>query len=452
MLGGFLSGFQRRSAEHRQSAERAAEQERERTSRILTALAGSDDQEVSTLATTALLSGAAEGKSAKGLRGFFGEVERHPLFQTLTNLVNTPTTLRKALPQRDPPGATLGQPLTAHGDLPSRPIGPVTPGAATPAMGAPPPAPIAGLPGERIGELSHPAPRRLFLSAGERAHQEASGTIRGRFSGLVEGAEDVGARFTEDDLTSMARGMSGAPQRIIPRKSGTLKLSDGTTVGGSFDQEEGTFYDDNGVRRTDVVQFIPGNPNAGSGGSTTRYFTDASGVVRAYQGTQELGSLGKVGKPQQPPPVFSGLIQGDEGYTGVTRSGGTQPIPGVQPRSDPQQVANQLKQQGDQILRDAQSQTMRLGTLGYDPEELAANLEKAARAYGYPSYAAWQQAYAAAVQGVQQGRGRGRGAGAGAGVGQPPPTPGGAGGATPAPVNPRDPLGLLTGAGGRGGG
>lgn len=449
-LTGFLDGFNQRTAEHRAEAERTAAGERDRSGKILSTLAGSDDPEVRNLAVTAMLSGAAEGKAGKGLSGFFGQVRQHPLFQALTQLVATPTAVDHDVvrPAMTPglPGTTLPRPR-APGDLTT---GPETP-AAAPAVGAPPPSPL----GVRTPHSSYRTyePRKLFLSDEEKAAGVARGTMSGRLSGAYGAYETLtGTKPDKEFVESTTRGALGAPRRVQTDKTGTLELQDGTTVAGYFDQETDRYYDANGQQRGDVKGFIPGNPNAGQGQG--HYVTGADGVVRLIQGTTatEVNGGQPIGKPQQPPSLFNGLVQTPGGLYGVTRSGASQPIGGVPVGTDPQVYASQLQQLIQQVRQNANGRVAKFGNFT-DPEAMRLALEEEAKTAGYPSWAALNQAHAEAVARVGGTVPPGAG---GPAVGAPPPgslPPKSAGrGQTPA-AKANDPDGLRKFiGGGRGGG
>lgn len=464
-LTGFLQGFTSASDRLRQEEGRNADAQRERNNRILQTLIGSDDQDISKMAMTALLTGAGEGKQAKGLNGFFGEIRQHPLFNTLTQLIGSTKNVSEDL---GPAGAGMpgqqidirpGAPGAGRPGIPGGPVNtpPTTGGIAT---GAPPPAAEHQL-GTPITSLSHPAPREIFMDPAKREMLNAAAGVEGRVTGGAHAFQTLtGTKPSHEFIESTARGAMGAPQKVQADIPVTLTYHDGTTGAGFFDQTNNVYKDASGNIRTDVKSFTRQtgavNPNANAFTVKTPDPNSPTGysAVRKRPDGTEIDRTPVA--PPPPPGAFSTVVAAPSGVYGVPRTGTTGAVVPLQiPKGvDPATYASHLEQQLRQIQQTAKAMVPAVGSLN-DPEETSRQLDIAAKSQGFTSWAQAQATYAAAVKAVGEGV---------PAAGAPPPAakyPGtapkakGKGTVSSTPQGPPgDPFNVLTkpNAGGRGGG
>lgn len=452
---GFLTGFGNRLHEIRHDEARENEIRASRDQRVLEMLANSDDPEIRTLATTAMLIGPSKKQN------IFGAAEGHPMLGAIAKLIGTPVRETKTRP-----GPGLVGPGPGTGVLPQHspvePSGPqmhsevltspgesgVAPGVDSSLAGAPgapqmhtltgvsqdalPTHSLASLlPQSHQETTSHP--REVFMDPSKRAGLNTEAQIGGRIKGLIGGAQQAGVNLSDDDQTAIVRGIAGAPARIIPPKALTLELSDGTTVGG-FANGDGTFSGPSGELLDNVVRIVPTtSTNVGAFSARVQDRTSRTGwsLVRKDAAGNITSVTKDVAAPTDP-TMFQTVIPTSEGTYGITRGGQVRTIPLPPPGASPEAYSTRLLALSGAMDSEFESHKTKLGSLTlfdqereYNPQNIQQLRDQIAQKYGFANYAAFQTELAQATRAVG---------------GRVPPGTGGRGGTqTPAPAAPVSP-------------
>lgn len=246
-----------------------------------------------------------------------------------------------------------------------------------------------------------------FLSMQERTSQQTSGQVTGRVSGANQAYSDItGENLPDEDIRRAALGAVGAPPpRQLGMKAGNLTFKDGTTAGG-FASPDGSYYDDDGNWRDDVVSF---NTTAGRTGSTTagaKWVQQRDGSwVHVDAAGKPLTAANVPGAPPQGPPaaLFPNTAAGGIGAVDPRSLKVTPVIPGTESMGrpeDPQNAFSSLKQISDSVQARAKATTPNFGGLGADPAEMQGALDREAQVAGYSTWAELQAALTKAQQAI----------------------------------------------------
>lgn len=272
-LGGFVEGLWGSVAATRAENYARERDQDEREAKALALLADADDDEIKAAAIAGILERANPKSKAKGLRGFFGEMEANPAIGRIQALLNTPvqkTTTTPGLPSRGIP-ASVG--MTA---IPKPPpsMGGAAMSSGSLVTGTPPPAP-AGPPAppqsaftERrgtpeVGRVdTEMVQREPFLSREERLRRDTIAREQAEVEGEVAGYVAAGMSRPEAlDLVKSNRMRRGAGYGGV--REGNVHQN----AAGEWVQD---LYDPAG----NVVAQIPAlDPKQARRGGTVRYGT-----------------------------------------------------------------------------------------------------------------------------------------------------------------------------------
>lgn len=426
-----LTGFSDRSRDIRADESRRADRQWELERRTLEYLATSDDPDIRAAAITGILD-TSSPQSKRGLGGWFGQVQAHPAFGTIRQLLDTPVTDTKQVPTPESgkpiygPEAGLGQGFV-QGEragvpdaewepggmmdqvMKNSPIGKVTQviqGAGNAIAAARGRAPIDFAP------VTTTHRREAFGSPSDMEAKRTEALYRGRMQGLIGTANQYGVQFSPDDIQDMMRGMAGAPRRYSRMKPKFVQFRDGSTGMVSYNEETGEATDENGNDvRGEIVKELP-RSGSGAGKPITKMepVLDASGnPTGAYRnvvyepqpdGSYKKVELGPGVGPSQ--AVVPGMMPGSTNpeYVQVPRQPGAKPTgTGVAPRP-------QTSTTNDPKI--AQAKT-RLASITHDLDAIdkeskiggmisKARADKAAQRRGYTSYDAARKQLEAARQ------------------------------------------------------
>lgn len=399
MFGGyFLEEFSNRLSERSKYARDKADKDDATEREILLTLARDGTPEVQALAGSALLelaTGGGQRKRKGGLRGFLGEIERSSylapmqafLSQASRGAPQAPAAPQSAAMPTSTPvqGGALNQAALMQGPPAPPPLagaqGPVEPRMIDGVMAMEPatrptqdlrPGDVGmpQMPTMTPGQASWPQPapvappksRALFPTAEEITEANARAQIGGRLKVLQEMGPQFG--MTQQDMAGAARAAFGAPPSRPAASIPMILTVNGAEVLGLYDPTTQTYEVDGVVVQPTDARRVP---SSAPRPPRMQLVTDANGVQRWVVAPEEpapgtvipVASTTPTGKPQMPPPTYSGTatIQGPDGQPTVVRlprTGGASVVGNAPPRAgqvtDEQRQYKAWKEQVDKNL------------------------------------------------------------------------------------------------------
>ena len=424
-LTNVATGFGNQSRVIRQQEQEQANKQWELERRTLEYLATSSDPDIRAAAITGILD-TSQMKPGKGLSGWFGQVQSHPAFENIKQILATPV-MREHTEQVDNPeggvpiynasaglGRLVGSPETGGGGAGSVGAPGQLPGAWTPGAQ---PQPTGRTPTSTIASTTmRPEKRQAFGTPGEEAGAYLGGQVSGRLDAMIKTAQAHGITVTPEMISSWLDSWSGTPHKRGVFKQMMVTFRDGRQPGMvSYNTETGEAYDADGNDVSGNILGLQAKPSSSGAGKKFIQHPDGS-WWQIVPDPNSPGQNKQIPSGEGTPPPDALIVTSDGQVVSAphrTAPGATpatpQPLPGVRvpPKgggtgTTPGERAGtrniQVMQEKIKEVRAHAEAAAKLPGGMNSKRRYQQALEEGAIQAGYKSYADMQRAYDDAVK------------------------------------------------------